>query len=85
MQKVVGVTFNKKGRVYNFNANNFDLNIGDSVIVETEKGLQYGVVVKFISPKDVDKKMDYKKVVSTLKSLTDELDNIFRNNERGED
>ena len=33
MQKVVGIAFNKKGRVYNFNANNFDLNIGDSVIV----------------------------------------------------
>ena len=41
MQKVVGVAFNKKGRVYNFNANNHDLNIGDTVIVETEKGYQY--------------------------------------------
>ena len=30
------------------------------------------------------KRMDYKKVVSTLKSLTDELDNIFRNDERGD-
>ena len=27
MQKVVGISFNKKGRVYNFNANNHDLNI----------------------------------------------------------
>ena len=45
MQKVVGVSFNKKGRVYNFNSNNYDLNIGDTVIVETEKGLQYGFVV----------------------------------------
>ena len=44
MQKVVGIAFNKKGRVYNFNANNHDLNIGDTVIVETEKGLQYGFV-----------------------------------------
>ena len=32
------------------------------------------------------KRMDYKKVVSTLKNLTDELDQIFRKNEkRGED
>ena len=32
------------------------------------------------------KRMDYRKVVSTLKTLTDELDNIFRNKEdqRGE-
>ena len=45
MPKIVGVTFNKKGRVYNFDAVHFDLNIGDNVIVETEKGLQYGTVV----------------------------------------
>jgi len=52
MQKVVGVSFNKKGRVYNFNANNFDLNIGDTVIVETEKGYQYGYVATNI--KNID-------------------------------
>jgi heat-inducible transcriptional repressor len=39
------------------------------------------VAVGVIGPK----RMDYKKVVNTLKSLTDELDNIFRNDERGED
>ncbi len=44
MQKIVGVSFNKKGRVYNFNTNNHELAIGDTVIVETEKGLQYGFV-----------------------------------------
>ncbi len=33
MQKVVGVAFNKKGRVYNFSANTLDLFIGDTVIV----------------------------------------------------
>ena len=52
MQKVVGVSFNKKGRIYNFNANNYDLNIGDAVIVETEKGLQYGFVMTSI--KEID-------------------------------
>ncbi len=52
MQKVVGISFNKKGRIYNFNASHFDLNIGDSVIVETERGLQYGFVMSNI--KDVE-------------------------------
>jgi len=52
MQKIVGVSFNKKGRVYNFNANNHDLNIGDTVIVETEKGYQYGFVMTNI--KEID-------------------------------
>lgn len=45
MQKIVGVSFNKKGRIYNFDTNNFELNIGDNVIVETEKGLQFGTIV----------------------------------------
>ena len=45
MPRIVGITFNKKSRIYNFDANHFDLNIGDNVIVETEKGLQYGTVV----------------------------------------
>ena len=54
MQKVVGISFNKKGRVYNFDAIDFDLNIGDKVIVETEKGLQLGTIVT--SCKEVDEK-----------------------------
>ena len=45
MPKIVGITFNKKSRIYNFDSGHFDLNIGDNVIVETEKGLQYGTVV----------------------------------------
>lgn len=45
MPRIVGITFNKKSRIYNFDACNFELNVGDNVIVETEKGLQYGTVV----------------------------------------
>ena len=44
MIKIVGVSFNKKGRIYNFSADGFELEIGDNVIVETEKGMQYGIV-----------------------------------------
>ena len=52
MQRVVGISFNKKGRVYNFDARNYDLEIGNKVIVETEKGLQYGFVVNGIKELD---------------------------------
>ncbi len=44
MPRIVGITFNKKGRVYNFNALDYKLEIDDEVIVETEKGMQYGFV-----------------------------------------
>ncbi len=80
MQKVVGIAFNKKGRVYNFSANNFDLNIGDSVIVETEKGLQYGFVVSAI--KNIDEN-DYNLPLKNVIRLTTKKDdqNYYKNNQ----
>lgn len=80
MQKVVGIAFNKKGRVYNFNANNFDLNIGDSIIVETEKGLQYGFVVSAI--KNIDEN-DYNLPLKNVVRLTTKKDdqNYYKNNQ----
>lgn len=48
MLKIVGVSFNKKGRIYNFNADGFELEIGDNVIVETEKGMQYGTITTLV-------------------------------------
>ena len=80
MQKIVGVAFNKKGRVYNFNANNFDLNIGDTVIVETEKGYQYGHVITNI--KEINEN-DYNLPLKNVIRLTTKKDdqNYFKNNQ----
>ena len=80
MQKVVGVAFNKKGRVYNFNANNHDLNIGDTVIVETEKGYQYGHVITNI--KEINEN-DFNLPLKDVIRLTTKKDdqNYFKNNQ----
>ena len=56
MYSVVGVVFNNKGKIYNFSTNNLDLKKGMNVIVETEKGEQYGQVVtniNEINPEDI--------------------------------
>ena len=45
MQLVVGVAFNKNGRVYNFEVEERNFEINDEVIVSTEKGLQFGYVM----------------------------------------
>lgn len=45
MQLVVGVAFNKNGRVYNFEVEERNYEINDEVIVSTEKGLQFGYVM----------------------------------------
>lgn len=54
-------------------------NMKDCSIITSTYQLPEGAkgTIGIIGPK----RMDYKKVVSTLKALTDELDNIFLNNE----
>lgn len=61
--KVVGVRLSDNGRVYFFDADGVNAANKSTVIVETEKGLQYGVVVRNVNDSEIDKKMDYKKVV----------------------
>ena len=80
MQKIVGVAFSKKGRVYNFDAENFDLNIGDNVIVETEKGLQYGFVMTNI--KEIDENDFNIPLKSVIRYATKKDEQIyFKNNQ----
>jgi heat-inducible transcriptional repressor len=58
-------------------------NMKDCSIITSTYQLPEGAkgTIGIIGPK----RMDYKKVVATLKNLTDELDTIFRNDKRGED
>ena len=80
MQKIVGIAFNKKGRVYNFDVNNYELIIGDKVIVETEKGLQYGFVMT--EPKELmenEFSLPLKKVIRIASKKDDQV--FFKNNQ----
>jgi cell fate regulator YaaT (PSP1 superfamily) len=54
MQSVVGVRFQKLGKLYHFSAGNHqDIEPGDHVIVETKRGRQLGQVIGFIEPDKV--------------------------------
>lgn len=44
MTKVVGVVFSDKGRMYYFSPDKLKLSLNDYVIVETDKGLQFGTI-----------------------------------------
>ena len=44
MVNVIGVRFKTAGKVYYFDPDEFELNIGDNVIVETARGLEFGTV-----------------------------------------
>ena len=45
MIKVVGVRFKKAGKIYYFDPQNFEVEVGSFVIVETARGVEYGKVV----------------------------------------
>ena len=76
---VVGVTFKKYGKKYYFNCGNLKLKKKLTVIVETERGLQFGTVVTDVISID-SKKLNFnlKNVIriSTKKDYTNHLNNL---------
>lgn len=52
MYTVVGVRFKKAGKIYYFDPGDFIIPVGEFVIVETARGIEYGKVV--IANKQVD-------------------------------
>ncbi len=44
MIQVVGVRFKENGKVYHFSPNDVEFNVNDKVVVETERGLQLGII-----------------------------------------
>lgn len=76
---VVGVVFKKYGKKYYFDCHNLKLKKNITVIVETERGLQFGTVVTDTIAIEKDKiHFPLKKVIriSTKKDYTDHLNNI---------
>ena len=69
MKKIVGITFNDSEKVYHFDTNKISLNKDDYVIVETERGLQFGKVA--VAPYDVEDK-----------DIGKELKNVIRKAEK---
>jgi cell fate regulator YaaT (PSP1 superfamily) len=63
MVKVAGIRFKKAGKIYYFDPGDLDIQKGESVIVETARGIEFGECVtgtKFINDEDI---------VSPLKSV----------------
>ena len=54
MVKVIGVRFDDKGRIYYFSPSNIDVKKDEFVIVETERGMQFGRTCTNIEEKNED-------------------------------
>lgn len=64
MNNLVGIQFKEKGKVYNFKSE-FDLKKDDKVVVNTERGLQFGFVVSITQKEDsLDGYMSVERVAS---------------------
>ena len=63
MIKVVGIRFKKTGKIYYFDPLDLPIEIGNHAIVETARGIEYGVVVT--GPKEITEE----EVVSPLKPV----------------
>ncbi len=64
MVKVIGVRFRAAGKIYFFDPLDLKIEAGDHVIVETARGMEYGMVVLGI------REVDESKVVQPLKAVT---------------
>ena len=63
MVKVIGVKFRNSGRVYYFDPGDLDIQVGQGVVVETARGVEYGDVTMGVTEVEEDK------VVSPLKPV----------------
>ena len=60
---IYGVKFNDHGKIYYFSTENLKIHLNVNVIVETEKGLQYGKVVENVDLAKVENIRDIKKII----------------------
>ena len=85
MSNIYGVNFKSDGKIYNFLAEEFTCPINVTVIVETEKGLQFGKVVTKVESNNVDfdslkkiirisTKSDYDQYMKNLKDAKEAIE-----------
>jgi len=83
MLTIVGVRFKKAGKIYYFLPEQLELSVGDGVIVETARGVEYGTVV--IGPKEVFEDTVVAPVKPVIRKVTPkDLKQIEKNKEREE-
>ena len=63
MAKVIGVRFRDNGKIYYFSSEQFEVEVGQNVIVETARGVEYGRVVLG------NREIHDEKIISTLNQL----------------
>lgn len=81
MIKIIGVRFRTAGKIYYFSPKDFEIKVGDKVIVETARGVELGSVA--VGPKEVsdDEVVQPLKEVQRL-ATEDDLKRVEKNKEK---
>ncbi|MBN2878072.1 MAG: stage 0 sporulation family protein [Clostridia bacterium] len=81
MPIVTGVRFKSSGRTYFFDPKDFDIKSGDSVIVETARGLEFGDVVT--GPRDVPEDQIIAPLKAVVRIATDkDIETLAENKQK---
>lgn len=78
MVNVIGVRFRKAGKVYYFDPAGYEVAVGDNVIVETARGIEYGAVV--LGPRGVTDDKIIQPLKPVIRRATPEDDEIEAKN-----
>src|SRR5699024_5041123 len=82
MIKVIGVRFRKAGKVYFFDPAEYEIKTGENVIVETSRGVEYGLVV--LGPRDVEEDKIIPPLKPVIRVATSQDDHLNKQNKEKE-
>ena len=82
MSKVIGVRFRQAGKVYFFAPGDFQIRRGDHVIVETARGVEYGMVV--FAPREMPEETIVQPLKDIIRVATPEDDKREADNRKNE-
>ena len=80
LRKTIGVSFEGSDKIYYFDSNKLTLNKNDNVIVETERGLQYGKAVTDIL--EIDEKNLGKELKYVIRKADDKDSKAYEKNKK---
>ena len=82
MVTVIGVRFKRAGKIYFFNPGNLDIKAGMHVIVETARGIEYGLVA--VGRKEIEEDKVVQPLKEVIRIATPEDDEADRKNKEKE-
>lgn len=80
MRCVIGARFKKVGKIYYFSCEEFEVKVGDYVIVETSRGIEYGKCV--IGMKNIDDNTLSNPLKKCIRIATEEDKRIYLGNKK---